>query len=205
MNLRFPILITPRLRLRQIGRSDADALFAIHSDTAWMRWYGVDPVIERYQADQLAEFFASWHAAGTGFRWGLEHKRDGQLIGTCGLFRWNRSWHNCVIGYEIARDCHGQGYMREALDAVLEYGFTDMELHRIQAEMHPDNAASKGLAKRLGFRFEGVHREQGFWSGRFHDLDCYSLLRQEWRINKQNARQTAQQDAAHQGKDHSGA
>jgi ribosomal-protein-alanine N-acetyltransferase len=89
-----------------------------------------------------------------------------------------------VIGYEIARECRAQGYMREALVAVLEYGFTEMGLHRIQAETHPDNAASSGLATRLGFRFEGVHREQGFWSGSFHDLNCYSLLRPEWRINR---------------------
>jgi ribosomal-protein-alanine N-acetyltransferase len=186
MNLPFPNLSTPRLNLREISGSDADALFAIHSDMAWMRWYGVDPITERFQADQLAEFFASWHVAGTGFRWGLERKDNRRLIGTCGLFRWNRSWHNCVIGYEIARGCRRQGYMREALEAVLEYGFTEMGLHRIQAETHPDNAASSGLATRLGFRFEGVHREQGFWSGSFHDLNCYSLLRPEWRISRIN-------------------
>jgi ribosomal-protein-alanine N-acetyltransferase len=183
----FPVLATPRLKLRQLDRSDAAALFAIHSDITWMRWYGVDPMIERYQADQLAEFFASWHAAGTGYRWGLERNSDQRLIGTCGLFRWNRSWHNCVVGYEIAHDCHAQGYMREALAAILGYGFTEMELHRIQAEMHPDNAASIGLAMRLGFRFEGVHREQGYWSGRYHDLNCYSLLRQEWHRRAKNA------------------
>lgn len=187
MNPPFPRLATPRLNLRHIERSDADALFAIHSDIAWMRWYGVDPMIERYQADQLADFFASWHLAGTGYRWALERKHDRRLIGTCGLFRWNRSWRNCVVGYEIARDCHRQGYMREALTAILEYGFSEMDLHRIQAEMHPDNAASSGLASSLGFRFEGVHREQGYWAGRFHDLNCYSLLRQEWRNHRLGA------------------
>jgi ribosomal-protein-alanine N-acetyltransferase len=192
MNQPFPHLITPRLRLRQIERSDADALFAIHSDAAWMRWYGVDPITERSQAGQLAEFFASWSGVGTGFRWGLERKQDRRLIGTCGLFRWNKSWHNCVIGYEIARGCHGRGYMREALDAILAYGFTEMGLHRIQAETHPDNAASIGLAARFGFRFEGVHRGQAFWSGRFHDLNCYALLEPEWRAHLRSAEGVAQ-------------
>jgi ribosomal-protein-alanine N-acetyltransferase len=182
----FPILVTERLRLRQIKPSDAEALFAIHSDVAWMRWYGVDPITERSHAGQLAEMFASWFAAGTGFRWGLERKQDGRLLGTCGLFRWNKSWHNCVVGYEIARDCHGHGYMREALVAVLNYGFNEMRLHRVQAETHPDNAASIGLATRLGFRLEGLHREQAFWSGGFHDLNCYSLLEPEWRVQAQN-------------------
>jgi [ribosomal protein S5]-alanine N-acetyltransferase len=176
----FPHLHTPRLHLRQIVPGDAAALFAIHSDIDWMRWYGVDPLTAPEQAGELAELFAGWFQAGTGFRWALERLSDRRLIGTCGLFRWNRSWHNCVIGYELLRGCHGQGYMREALTAVLDYGFHAMDLHRIQAETHADNLASIGLATRLGFHFEGVHREQAFWGGRFHDLNCYSLLKREW-------------------------
>lgn len=186
----FPEMRTPRLRLRQILPFDTDALFAIHSDIDWMRWYGVDPVLDRSQAEQLAELFAGWFRAGTGFRWGLERLQDGRLIGSCGLFRWNKSWHNCVIGYEIARDCHAQGYMREALVAVLDYGFNDMQLHRIQAETHPDNARSIGLAMRLGFQFEGMHRGQAFWGHRFHDLNCYSLLEDEWRARRRNEKRT---------------
>jgi ribosomal-protein-alanine N-acetyltransferase len=169
------------LQLREINVDDAPALFAIHSDPDWMRWYGVDPLTQPSQAEQLAELFRGWFKAGSGFRWGLERLADQRLIGTCGLFRWNKSWHNCVIGYEIARDCLRQGYMREALTAILEYGFRVMRLHRIQAETHPDNTASIALATRLGFRFEGTHREQAFWGHRFHDLNCYSLLEQDWR------------------------
>lgn len=188
MSRSFPYLRTARLHLREILPSDAPALFAIHSDFDWMRWYGIDPLIDPSQAEQLAEMFAGWFIAGTGFRWGLERVKDQRLIGTCGLFRWNKSWRNCVIGYEIARDCHGQGYMREALTAALDYGFDMMRLHRVQAETHPDNRASIGLAERLGFRFEGVHREQAFWGGRYHDLNCYSLLEREWRARRDDQR-----------------
>ena len=177
----FPQLRTSRLLLRQVVRADAAALFAIHSDADWMRWYGVDPVVTLDQAEQLADLFASWAKDGTGYRWALERREDRKLIGTCGLFRWNKSWRNCVIGYEIRRDCQRQGYMREALQAVLDYGFNNMVLHRIQAETHPDNAASIALATGLGFRFEGVHREQAYWNHRFHDLHCYALLEPEWR------------------------
>lgn len=181
MNQTFPHLRTARLHLREILPSDAPALFAIHSDIEWMRWYGVDPLTDPAQADELAELFAGWFNAGTGYRWALERLSDRRLIGTCGLFRWNRSWRNCVVGYEILRDCQRQGYMREALAAIVDYGFNAMHLHRIQAETHPDNKASIGLVTRMGFRFEGVHREQAFWGNRFHDLNCYSLLAREWR------------------------
>jgi [ribosomal protein S5]-alanine N-acetyltransferase len=177
----FPELDTPRLRLRRIAATDAPALFGIHSDREWMRWYGVEPVSSLAEAQQLAERFAQWFDAGSGIRWGLERKQDGRLIGTCGLFRWNKSWHNCVTGYEVARDCQAQGYMRDALTVALDYGFDCMDLHRVQAETHAANAASIALIKRLGFRLEGVHRHQACWGGRFHDLQCYSLLAPEWR------------------------
>lgn len=183
----FPLLQTRRLYLRQIVPADAPALFSIHSDAEWMKWYGVDPITSLVEAEHLADLFAGWFAAGTGFRWALERKLDRQLIGTCGLFRWNKSWRNCVIGYEIKRDQQGQGYMREAVSAILDYGFDFMSLHRVQAETHPSNLPSIGLATRLGFRFEGVHREQAYWDGRYHDLNCYSLLEDDWRIAREFA------------------
>ena len=187
MSNAFPQLHTRRLNLRQIVRADAPALFSIHSDVDWMRWYGVDPITSLVEAEHLADLFAGWFTAGTGFRWALVRRQDRRLIGTCGLFRWNKSWRNCVIGYEIQRDHHGQGYMREAVAAVLNFGFDVMSLHRVQAETHPDNVASIGLATRLGFRFEGVHREQAYWNGHFHDLNCYSLLESDWRALNRDA------------------
>jgi ribosomal-protein-alanine N-acetyltransferase len=178
---KFPVLHTPRLLLREIGPADAEPLFAIHSDPEVMRWYGVDPITSPAESSRLADMFAAWFIGGTGYRWALQRHEDGRLIGTCGLFRWNKSWRNCVTGYELGRMYQGQGYMREAMSRMLDYGFDDMQLHRIQAEVHPENAASIGLATRLGFRFEGVHREQAYWAGQYHDLQCYALLATDWR------------------------
>lgn len=177
----FPVLTTPRLQLRQLVPSDGAALFAIHSDAEWMKWYGTEPMNNPHQAVELAELFSAWFAAETGYRWALQREADNTLLGTCGLFRWNKNWRNCLVSYEIARAFQGQGYMREALEAVIDYGFASMGLHRIQAETHPDNAASIRLAVGMGFRREGVHRDQAFWGGRFHDLNCYSLLEADWR------------------------
>ena len=180
MDTPFPLLDTPRLHLREIALSDADALFAIHSDAPTMRWFGSDPLTHRDQAEQMAILFAGWYAAGTGIRWGIQRRDDARLIGTCGFFRWNKNWHCCLIGCELAVAMQGQGYMREALTAILAYGFQRMALHRIQAETHRANANSIALLNRLGFQLEGVHREQGYWNGEFHDLNCYALLAPTW-------------------------
>jgi ribosomal-protein-alanine N-acetyltransferase len=174
----FPVLTTKRLQLREITNNDAAAILMMQSDPLTMRWYGGDPLTELAQAQAKVNHFAGIRQKGTGLRWGIE--LDGRLIGSCGFFNRHISWHNCLIGYEMARDCWGQGYMEEAVKMIIAYAFGPMQMHRLCAEIHADNAGSIKLATRLGFRLEGVHLEVACWSGRWHDLNCYSLLEQDW-------------------------
>ncbi|MFC4158115.1 GNAT family N-acetyltransferase [Chitinimonas lacunae] len=178
----FPVLHTERLLLRELTPADAEPLYAIHSDHEAMRWFGSDPLTQPQQAFRLIEIFAEWRRApAPGTRWALVRREDQLLVGTCGLFRWNPNWRNCVVGYELGRAAWGQGLMTEAMRAVLEYGFEVMQVNRIQAEIHPDNLPSIRLVEKLGFALEGVHREQAFWANAYHDLACYSLLQRDWR------------------------
>jgi ribosomal-protein-alanine N-acetyltransferase len=71
--------------------------------------------------------------------------------------------------------------MTEALTAVLNFGFKRLDLNRIEALVKPDNDASLGLLRKLGFREEGLLRQYGYWHGRYHDLAIYSILKSEWR------------------------
>lgn len=177
----FPTLATERLVLREIVAADAPALFAIHSDAAAMRWFGTDPLTELAQAEKLVETFASWRRMpNPGVRWGITVRGDGILVGTCGLIKWNRGWQSCTLGYELAVAAQGRGLMKEALVAALSWGFERMELHRVEAQIHPDNAASIALARGLGFVEEGRGREAGFWLGEHQDLLQFGLLRREF-------------------------
>lgn len=177
----FPILETDRLLLREIVAADAPALFAIHGDGEAMKWFGTDPLTELAQAEKLVETFAGWRQlANPGVRWGLQTRDDGRLVGTCGLFKWNRGWRSCTLGYELGREAWGRGLMGEALAAALAWGFEQMALHRVEAQIHPQNAASIRLARSLGFVQEGHLRDCGFWQGRHHDLLQFGLLRPEF-------------------------
>lgn len=177
----FPTLETDRLLLRELVATDAPALFAIHGDAQAMRWYGADPMIDVRQAQRLIAIFASWREMpNPGVRWGIQSKSDARLIGSCGLFKWNRGWQTCSVGYELASSARGTGLMTEALAAALDWGFKTMALHRIEAQIHPDNLASLKLARGLGFVHEGRAREAGFWQGEHHDLLQFGLLRTDW-------------------------
>jgi ribosomal-protein-alanine N-acetyltransferase len=176
----FPTLSTQRLRLREILPTDAPALFAIHSDAQAMRWFGTDPLTRLQDAEKLVEAFASWRRLpNPGTRWGIVKKYNGQFIGSCGLFKWNRGWKSCTLGYELASPSWGNGYMQEALSSILHWGFAHMALNRVEAQVHPRNAPSIKRLEALGFVREGLLRQAGFWLGEHHDLLAYSLLRGE--------------------------
>ncbi|HEX2010638.1 MAG TPA: GNAT family protein, partial [Roseateles sp.] len=175
----FPILTSARLRLRELLPGDAPALFEIHGDAEAMRWFGSDPLRSLAEAERMVEVFAGWRRLpNPGTRWGLERLSDGALIGSCGLFNWNRAWRRCTLGYELARAAQGQGLMAEALRAVLAWGFDPvrgMGLNRVEAMIHPNNLSSLHLVEGLGFRREGLLREVAFWGGRHEDLEMHAL------------------------------
>ena len=178
----FPTLGTDRLLLREISAADAPALLAIHGDAEAMRWFGTDPLTDVAQAEELVETFAGWRRMPhPGVRWGIERRADKQLVGTCGLTKWNRGWKSCIVGYELARSAWGSGYMAEALQAGLTWGFVCMALNRIEAQVHPRNEASLKLVRKLGFVQEGQLREAGFWRAQHHDLLQFGLLRRDYR------------------------
>ncbi|WP_350614949.1 GNAT family protein [Pseudomonas sp. HY7a-MNA-CIBAN-0227] len=175
----FPTLYTERLLLRELVASDAPALFSIYRDAEAMQWFGVDPMTDLLQAQALIETFAQWRTqANPGTRWGLEC--DGQLLGTCGFFKWNRGWSSCSLACELATKARGRGLMGEALRAMLDWGFAEMQLHRVEALVHPQNHSSLALLGRLGFGKEGTLRGAGFWASQRQDLHILALLAHDY-------------------------
>lgn len=178
----FPTLETSRLILREIVEADAEALLRVFGNEEHMKWYGSDPLKDVDEAKALIAAFSGWRSLPSpGARWGIELKEGGGLVGTCGLFAWNRAWKKCTLGYELAPEATGKGLMREALERAISWGFEHMQLNRIEALVHEQNAASLAVLERFGFMCEGRLREVGFWAGRHHDLLQFSLLASDWR------------------------
>lgn len=177
-NQQFPVLETARLRLREINLDDAGNILSIHGDPDLMKWFG-NTVADLDGARKLIEVLGGWRTLpDPGVRWGLEMKHEPDLIGTCGLFNWNRDRGQCTIGYELALNAQGQGLMREALESAITWGWEQMDgLVRIEARIHPLNEPSQHLAKSVGFEQEGLLRKAGFWNDQHHDLQVWSKIR----------------------------
>ncbi len=175
----FPIIDTPRLRLREITEADIPALLAMYDCPETMQWLGADPLTTSDQAAALVAFIRQcWSLPVPDLRWGIERRdRPGWLIGTMGFRLWDTGARHCQLGYELDWRHRNRGYAHEALSTLLGWGFERMELHRVNAMVHPDNAPSLRVLQKLGFEVEGLMRQGGFWAGRHHDLLSHGLLK----------------------------
>jgi [ribosomal protein S5]-alanine N-acetyltransferase len=173
-------LRTTRLLLRPLRGSDAAALLGIFSDPAVMRYWSTPPWERIEQAQAMIERDVAAMAAGEDLRLGLERTADGALIGTCTLFSISAQSRRAEIGYAMASQAWGQAYMDEALRALLNHGFNELKLNRVEADIDPRNAASARSLERLGFKQEGHLRERWIVGDEVSDTALYGLLQRDW-------------------------
>lgn len=173
-------LRTERLFLRPLVPSDAEPLFAVFSDPKVMRYWSSPPwssmakAHERIARDQRAL------PAGEYITLGIVILSTSELIGECSLFDFMHQCKRAEIGYGISSSFWGKGYMHEALNALLEFAFIDLELNRIEADVDPRNVASTKCLERLGFLKEGHLRERWIVEGEVSDTSLFGLLRRDW-------------------------
>lgn len=173
-------LTTARLSLRPLVPSDAEALFAVFSDPQVMRYWSTPPWPSVDSARDLIAKDQAAHATGEYIRLGIALKDTDVIFGTCTLFDFVTQCRRAELGYGMASAMWGRGYMHEALRALVTYGFDELGLNRIEADIDPRNEASAKSLERLGFVKEGHLRERWIVDGEVSDTDLYGLLRSDW-------------------------
>jgi ribosomal-protein-alanine N-acetyltransferase len=176
----FPALTTNRLHLRQIRPTDAEALFAIMSDQEVMEFYGQEPHQSIDDTRALIQRLQDLYDRRETIFWGITLKGEDTVIGSCTFFHFGPDFHYAETGYDLHRAYWRQGIMTEAMSAILTYGFTELGLHRIEADVAPENTRSKSLLLKLGFTYEGNLRQRYFFRGQFEDEHYFGLLKDEW-------------------------
>lgn len=174
------ILHTERLELKGITPALVHELAATKSKEELINYFGFD--------EKGHEHFMSMHDKGMEtyslslFYFVIIIKERQLAIGDIGFHTWNAKHSRAELFYNIYDDTNKQkGYMSEALKEVIEFGFTELKLHRIAAMVANWNIPSVKLIKKNGFTFEGTLREDYVVNGVHEDSDCYSLLKNEWR------------------------
>jgi len=111
----------------------------------------------------------------------IRRRADGALLGTINLTGIIRgSFQSGYLGYYIGAPFARQGYMTEALDLMLRLAFRELRLHRVEANVQPNNRASLRLVKRAGFHQEGFSPRYLKIAGRWRDHERWALLVEDW-------------------------
>jgi ribosomal-protein-alanine N-acetyltransferase len=173
----YPEIQTERLLLSRITSTDAEDLFKLRSDPQIMKYIDRPIAVQIEDAQALIDKFSDALASNEGISWGIRLKEDPRLIGTIGFWRIDKVNYRAEIGYLLDSKLQGQGYMKEAIQRVVEFGFNDMNLHSIEANVNTANDRSKGILERCGFNLEAHFKENYFYEGKFLDSLIFSLVK----------------------------
>lgn len=176
----YSTLTTPRLTLRPIQREDCEAIFQIASTypemTKFMTWEAPEKI-----EDTIFFFEKRKPDLGkTCFRWTIRYENE--CIGIISLEDLKRiegplRYDSAVLGYWLHPEYCNQGFMTEAGKTVIQYGFENMDLHKIIVGHVSENIASQRVIEKLGFRLVGEQKDHWFRDGQWWDHKCYEMVK----------------------------
>lgn len=175
----FPILKTDRLDLVEIKQSHSADLFNLFGDENVTRFYNILPLTNEHEAQKPIDWFQSRFKDKLGIRWGIAIKGQKNIIGTIGFNNFTKR-HRANIGYDLQTEHWNNGYITEALKTVINFGFDQLEINRIEAEVMQGNITSEKVLEKLNFKKEGILREWMFWNGKYYDMTMFSLLKADY-------------------------
>lgn len=177
---------TPRLVLRALTPEVYDYVFTKYSKPEIMEFFGC--TTEKDYEEELKKYrdgLSMYRKSLLIFQ--LIEKGSNKVIGWCGYHTWYINHDRAEIGYVITDESKKQkGFMKEALTAVINYGFQKMGLKRIEAMLAPGNNPSLKLVTAFGFQKEGLLREHYLVGGTYEDSVMYSLLEREFQVTEIN-------------------
>lgn len=150
----FKELETERLILKNISAEDREFIFEQFSNASVNQYlYDAEPLVDLQGADEIIDFYLQAEPRPQ-HRWILNTK-SGIKIGTCGFHCWNQVEGICEIGYDLNLDFEGNGYMIEAIRAIIRFAKIEMKLKSINACIYVGNKKSIKLAEKAGFIYHG--------------------------------------------------
>lgn len=176
----LPVLETNRLKLRKITLEDAEDMYYYCSNEEVPKYASWNPhktITETKEA--IERVLIQWNNKSL-VHWGIEYKENSRLIGTIEFATWDRQHKIAEIGYALSPDYWRKGIATEAARKVIKFGFTNMDLVRIQAKCYLENIGSARVMEKAEMSFEGIIRKGLFIKGRHQDLKMYSILKDEF-------------------------
>lgn len=181
------LLTTERLILRRYEPEDAEDMFRnwasdpeVTKFLSWQPYTGIDEVKEH-----LAKIIPGYEDRST-YRWTIVLKETDEPIGDISVVGWNEPIEMSRLGYCLGSDWWHQGLMTEAVQEVIRYLFTWVQVKRIEAWHNVNNPHSGAVMKKCGMSYEGTLRNIGMDNTGLHDECVYSILDTDYYKNMEN-------------------
>jgi ribosomal-protein-alanine N-acetyltransferase len=173
---KFPVLETERLRLRELTMDDVPVLFEMRTNELTTRFTDRSKMKTMEEAVEKMKTILALVEKRDGIAWAIEMKESGKQIGDISFWRIDKEHYRAEIGYALLPDYWEKGYMTEAARCAIDYGFSMLNFHSIEANVNPNNIASIRLLEKMKFVREAYFRENFYFNGKFLDSAIYSLL-----------------------------
>lgn len=172
----FPILESERLYYRSYRKEDALDLLEVRSDKKVMKYMDSKPYERIDEAIKRIEDCQESFKNKEGINWVIVEKESNAFVGDFGYWRLIRSHCRAEIGYALKPEYWGKGYMQETFKTVLNFAFKQLKVHSLEANVNPQNEASKRLLLKMGFRQEAYFRENYLYNGQYTDSVIFGML-----------------------------
>ncbi|MEM7031679.1 MAG: GNAT family N-acetyltransferase [Chloroflexota bacterium] len=176
----FPELETEALALVELNLNHTHDVLAHFSTKSVTQYLDITHMETIEDAQHLINFLHTRFTQERGIRWGIVHKSEAKIIGTCGYNTWTKRKFSAEIGYDISEPYRRQKFATEAVNAIVDFGFTTMELLKIEAFILPENSASVSFVQQLGFEWDSRVRDYQVSSGTYAYMECFSLKKHDW-------------------------
>ncbi len=176
---------TDRLILRQFTYQDDDAMLKYWVADEKIQSLYSEPTYKTKEAvKELLQKYISSYDNNDYYRWAIISKENNECIGQIAFFLVNSNHHFAEIEYCIGSNFQCKGLATEATKAVIAYGFTEMNLHKVQICHKSINIPSKRVIEKSGCTYEGTLRDYFYMDGKYVDRLYYSILRSEFESTK---------------------
>ena len=175
------MLISERLTLRPFEEEDANIYLEMEvKNRELFSKYSVSRTPEFYTLERQIETIRrakqGWEE-DTKYNFGIFLNETGELIGSIALNEVIRGGlQSCYLGYSMALEHNGKGYMSEAVALLIKYAFEVLKLHRIEAGVMPVNIGSQRVLEKCGFVREGLARKNVNIQGKWEDHYSYGIV-----------------------------
>ena len=167
------------ITLTEIKKEDMEQIYRWFSDPDFLKYYDYYPPnpLKKSDVDKMFRYYKE-----SGKSKVIAVRKDGKIIGLAGFDDIIKENQVATLFIGLGKeDERGKGYGKEALRLLLEYGFRELNFHRIQLNVLEFNNKAIALYERCGFKREGIYREFVLRDGKRHNLLLYGLLRDEWK------------------------